>query len=258
MAFLNRLERIFGRFAIPNISLYLVLGQVFFWSMSFLGFFQLERIALQPVAVMSGEFWRLFTFLLLPPNAHPVFIAFAWYIFWMMGSAMESHWGVFRYNFFIFIGWLLTVAVAFLFPFNYATNVFLAGSVFLAFAFLNPNFELMLFFLLPVKIKWFALFQWLLYGYTAVMGTWPVRLMVLASVGNFLLFFAADIIDRLRTGRRRMEHQTRVAAARSAEREPRHKCVVCGKSDLTHPNEDFRYADDDQCYCSEHRGGKKG
>ncbi|HEX2860474.1 MAG TPA: hypothetical protein VHN79_02495, partial [Lacunisphaera sp.] len=67
MGLLNRLERVFGRLAIPNISLYLVMGQVIFWSVSFLGFFELERIALLPLAVREGEAWRLFSFLLLPP-----------------------------------------------------------------------------------------------------------------------------------------------------------------------------------------------
>jgi hypothetical protein len=253
MGFLNRLERVFGRFAIPNISLYLVMGQVLFWAVSFLGFFDLERIALLPAAVLNGEPWRLFSFLLLPPAAHPVFIAFAWYMFYLMGSALEGYWGVFRYNLFLFVGWLLTVVVAALFPFSYATNVFLAGSVFLAFAFLNPDFELMIFFILPVKIKWLALFQWVLYGYTFIIGSWPTRLAVLAAVGNFLLFFAGEIIQRARTGRRRMAHQARQAAARAEADQPRHRCVVCGKTDRTHPMEDFRYGDDDRCYCSEHR-----
>src|ERR1700712_3087027 len=115
MALLNRLERLFGRLAIPNISLYLVLGQVVFWSVAFFGFFDLERIALLPIAVRGGEVWRLFTFMLLPPASSPVFIAFAWYIFWMMGTALEHNWGVFRYNLFIFVGWALTVGVAFIF-----------------------------------------------------------------------------------------------------------------------------------------------
>src|SRR3954464_13578463 len=100
---LNRLERLFGRLAIPNISLYLVAGQVLFWSVAFLGFFDLERIALLPLAVRSGEPWRIFTFLLLPPPSSPVFIAFAWYMFWLMGSALESYWVVFPYNLCIFI-----------------------------------------------------------------------------------------------------------------------------------------------------------
>lgn len=255
MGFLNRLERALGRFAIPNISLYLVMGQVLFWAVSYLGFFELEKIALLPAAVLEGEAWRLFTFLLLPPNAHPVFIAFAWYMFYMMGSALEQYWGVFRYNLFIFLGWLLTVAVAFVFPLNYSTNLFLAGSVFLAFAFLNPDFEMLIFFILPVKIKWLALIQWVLYGYTLIVGSWPVRLAVLASIGNFLVFFAGDIVQRMKTGKRRMEHQARQAAARDND-EPRHTCVVCGKNDRTHPKEEFRYSDDDRCYCSEHRPKK--
>ncbi len=257
MSFLNRLERTLGRFAIPNLSLYLVAGQVFFWSMSFLGFFDLGRIVLLPAAVSAGEFWRVVTFLFVPPASHPVFIAFAWYMFWMMGSALEGYWGAFRYNLFLFIGWLLTVAVAFIFPMTLATNLFLAGSVFLAFAFLNPDFELLIFFILPVKIKWLALIQGVLYAFSFVVGSWPVRFAVLASVANFFVFFTGDIVDRIRTGRRRMEHKARTVAAKSAEREPRHVCAVCGKNDLTHPQEDFRYGDDDQCTCSEHRGGKK-
>jgi hypothetical protein len=255
MGLLNRLERALGRYAIPNLSLYLVMGQVAFWSVSFLGFFDLEKIALLPLAVREGEAWRLFSFLLLPPNSSPVFIAFAWYLFYLMGGALESYWGVFRYNLFLFLGWALTVGVAFLFPLNYATNLFLAGSVFLAFAFLNPDFEMMIFFILPVKIKWLALIQWISYGVALVFGTWPTRLAVLAAVGNFLVFFARDIVLRAKTGRRRMEHQARQAAARDND-EPRHRCVVCGKNDRTHPMEDFRYGDDDRCYCSEHRPKK--
>jgi hypothetical protein len=255
MALLNRLERTFGRFAIPNISLYLVFGQVLFWSVTFLGFFDPERIALLPLAVREGQFWRVATFLLLPPVSHPVFIAFAWYMFWMMGTALEEYWGVFRYNLFILVGWALTVAVAFVFPASYATNVFLAGSVFLAFAFLNPEFEILIFFILPVKIKWLALVQWALYGYVVLVGSWPVRLAVLASVGNFLVFFAREIFQRMKTGRRQMEHRVRQTAARANDLEPRHRCVVCGKTDLTHPQMDFRYCSKcagEECYCSEH------
>jgi membrane associated rhomboid family serine protease len=258
MSFLNRLERALGRFAIPNISLYLVIGQVLFWSVSYLGQFDLSRIQLLPVAVVHGEWWRVVTFLFLPPNSSPIFIAFAWYLFWIMGSSLEGYWGVFRYNLFLFVGWILTVAVAFAFPGNYSTNLFLAGSVFLAFAFLNPDFEMMLFFILPVKIKWLALIQWLFYGYTVAVGSWPAKFAALAAIGNFFIFFSGDIIQRVKTGRRRMEHQSKVAAARTAaENEPRHRCVVCGKTDLAHPLEEFRYSDDDQCYCSEHRPSAK-
>lgn len=255
MGLLNRLERIFGRLALPNLSLYLVVGQVAFWGLALLGGFDLQRIKLLPVAVLHGEPWRAFTFLFVPPNSSPVFIAFAWYIFFIMGGALEEYWGVFRYNLFVFTGWLLTVACAFLFPNTYATNLFLAGSVFLAFAFLNPDFEMMIFFILPVKIKWLALLQWLLYGFTLIAGNWPSRFAVLASIGNFLIFFAGDIVEMIRTGRRRMETQARRAATQRDEPDHRHRCHVCGKTDRTHPQMDFRYCSKcagEECYCQEH------
>lgn len=264
MDFLNSLERRFGRFAIHNLSLYFVAGQVVVLTLALFGRPDiLAFTALLPAAVFEGQVWRVVSFLFVPPvdptrltMVGAVFLAFGWYMFWMMGSALESYWGAFRFNLFIFTGWLFTVLVAFVFPMNWATNAFLAGTVFLAFAFLNPDFEIVLFFILPVKIKWLALIAWAGYAVTFVLGNWPDRLAVLASVSNFFLFFGGDMVTRIRTGRRRMEHQARVAAARSDQREPRHVCSVCGKNDVTHPMEDFRYGDDDKCYCAEHRPKK--
>jgi hypothetical protein len=260
MSLLTKLERLLGRFAIPNLSLYLVMGQVLFWGLAVLTGFNLERMALLPAAVFAGEAWRLVTFLFLPPSVGTgaltiVFIAFAWYIFYLMGTALEHYWGTYRYNAFIGLGWLLTAAVAFLTPGAYASNLFLAGSVFLAFAQLNPDFELLLFFILPLRIKWIALVQWLYYGFVLVVGSWSDRLMVLAATGNFLVFFSGDIVERMRSGRRRMAHQARADAARPEEGAARHRCRVCGKTELTHPQMDFRYCSKcagNQCYCSEH------
>ncbi len=264
MDFLNPLERRFGRFAIHNLALYLVAGQVLVFTAALFGRPDiLNFVALLPAAVFEGQVWRVVSFLIVPPvdparlsMFGAVFLAFGWYMFWMMSSALEGYWGAFRFNAFIFTGWLFTVLVAFLFPMTWATNAFLAGTVFLAFAFLNPDFELVLFFILPVKIKWLALIAWVGYAVMFVLGSWPERLAVLASVSNFLLFFGGEIISRVRTGRRRMEHRARAAAARADESQPRHRCVVCGKTELTHPQEDFRYSDDDRCYCSEHRPKK--
>ena len=260
MSLLTKLERLLGRFAIPNLSLYLIIGQVFFWCLALMAGFNIERIALLPAAVLAGEGWRVVTFLFLPPSLGTdplslVFMAFGWYMFYLMGSALEHYWGDFRYNAFIGIGWFLTVAAAFAAPGSYASYSFLAGSVFLAFACLNPDFELLIFFILPVKIKWLALVMWLGFGYKLVVGPWPARLAVLAATGNFLLFFAGDILNQIRTGRRRMTHQARVFAASSDGREPRHRCRVCGKTELSDPRADFRYCSKcagNQCYCADH------
>jgi hypothetical protein len=184
-----------------------------------------------------------------------VFIAFAWYIFYIMSTALEEYWGAFRFCAFIGFGWLLTAGVSFLTPLAYSSNVFLAGSVFLAFAYLNPDFELMIFFILPVKIKWLALLQWIGYGYVLIVGPWSARLAVIAATGNFLFFFAGEIANRMGTGRRQMNHQAKVFAASSDEREPRHRCRVCGKTELSDPKKDFRYCSKcagNQCYCADH------
>jgi hypothetical protein len=260
MPLLSKLERLLGRFAIPNLSLYLIIGQVFFWGLAMMTGFNVERIALLPAAVLAGEGWRVVTFLFFPPTLGTdvlslVFMAFGWYMFYLMGSALEHYWGDFRYNAFIGLGWLLTVAAAFVTPGRYASYLFLTGSVFLAFARLNPDFELLIFFILPVKIKWLALIMWLGFGFTLIVGPWAGRLAVLAATGNFLIFFAGDIANQIRTGRRRMSHQARVFAATPDEEEPRHRCRVCGKTDLGDPKAEFRYCSKcagNQCYCADH------
>ena len=261
MALLNRIERHLGRFAISNLSLYLIGGQVMFFGFSLLGGFDLGRILLVPGLVLQGEVWRLFSFVLVPPVSgsltltSALFLAISWYFFYMISQALENYWGAFRFNLFFLTGWFLTVAVSFLTPELRTSYEFFAVSVFLAFALLNPDFELYLFFILPVKIKWFALVMWIGLGYAFVVGTWNVRLAVLASIGNFLLFFAGEITQRVKTGRRNMQQQVRRTAMREVSEEPRHRCVVCGKTDRTHPQIDFRYCSQcvgEECYCSEH------
>jgi hypothetical protein len=257
MSFIDRLERLFGRFAISNISLYFVIGQVFVLLSAMLGRLRIESLILMPAWVMDGEWWRLFTFLFIPPafggTFGLIFVAFAWYLFYLMGSALEGNWGTFRYNLFLFIGYALTVAVAFIFPNSPATHLFLAGSVFLAFAYLHPDFELALFFILPVKVKWLALFTWLLYGWRFLQGNWSVRLEILAAISNFLLFFGRDILLNMRHRKRTVARRAEKLAR--TEPEARHVCYVCGKTDVTHPQLDFRYCsrcEGDQCYCPEH------
>lgn len=260
MSLLTRLERALGRFALPDISLYLVLGQVLILGFVLLGHFDVERLALLPAAVRAGEGWRVLTFLFIPPvrqlsMAGAVFLALGWYFFYFMGSALEQHWGVFRYNAFIFLGWLLTVAVSFLAPGAYASNAYLAGTIFLAFAYLNPDFVIYVFFILPVRIKWLALLAWIGYGFSFLFGGWQDRLMVFAAVGNFLVFFARDIVLSIRSGKRRMEWQASRFGAAGSEREPRHRCQTCGRTDLSDPQLDFRYCSkcaNDECYCAAH------
>ncbi len=251
MGLIDKLDRKLRRYAIRNITLFLIIGQVIFFLFAMSGRFILDRVVLVPEYVRAGEWWRLITFLFIPPATNPIFAFFAWYLFYLMGSALEGHWGAFRYNLFLLTGYIVTVAVTFLFPFSAATNIFIGGSVFLAFAYLYPDFRLYIFFILPVKIKWLALLTWLGYAYEVIVGSGHTRLLVLASISNFFLFFGRDIIWKMKTGNRSMVAQARQF---TGKKEPFHKCAVCGKTDISHPQMYFRYCSD--CgglgYCTDH------
>ncbi len=253
MNLLDKLDRRFGRYGIPNATLFLVGGQGICFLFLYSGQLPFSRLLLVPSLVFAGEWWRLLAFLFVPPTMSVIFIFFGLYLFYLMGTALENHWGAFRYNLFLLCGYLLTVGAAFLTPAASATNVFLGGSVFLAFALLYPDFQLYIFFILPVKIKWLALLAWIGYAWSFFTGGVHTKLLVIASVGNVLIFFGRDIWLRLRYGGRKMTSQVRTIAQ---SREAFHRCAVCGKTDITNPEMEFRYCPD--CgglgYCMEHIG----
>jgi hypothetical protein len=251
MNLLDKLDRKFRRYGIPNITLYLVIGQALVFVAAMAGRFDMGRIVLIPLRVLEGEWWRLITFLFVPPIRNVIFAFFAWYLFYLMGTALENHWGAFRYNVFLLTGWLVTAAASFIAPYYPSTNLFLGGSVFLAFAALYPEFQIYIFFILPVKLKWLALITWIGYGWQLLTGSWQTRLLVLASISNYLLFFGKDILLRVKTGRRKMAEQARSI---SGKKEAFHRCTACGITDVSHPDAEFRYCPD--CgglgYCLEH------
>lgn len=247
------LERRFGRFAIPNVTLLIIVAQVAVYVGSMQNAQVFAKLTFDAAQIRAGEYHRLISFLAMPPGANPFFAFFFWYLFYMMGTALELFWGTFRYNIFLLIGYLATVTTAMLVPGGTATNWFLEGTVFLAFAFLNPDFQMYLFFILPIRIKWLAMLTWVLFGLMFINGSWPERVQVAASVINFLIFFGRDIRDQVWRGRRHMARQ----AKRFTEKKPEyfHRCAVCGITDKSHPHMDFRYCskcEGDACYCTEH------
>ncbi len=252
MTWLDQLEKRLRPFAVPNLTVALIVGQTIVWALALTKPEILGAIVLVPDLVFAGEVWRLITFVFYPPADSAIFAFFAWYLFYLMGSALEGEWGVTRYNIFLAIGYLATVAVSLLTPHAAQTNFYLLESVFLAFAYLYPNFELLLFFLLPVKVKWLALLAWIQFFLAFTFGAWSTRLAISAAVLNLLLFFGRDLVMRIRAGRHRMERQARQLRQES---EPVHRCVVCGVTDKSDPGMDFRYCSrcsDSPCYCGEH------
>ena len=239
MTWIDRLERRFGHLAISNLALYLVAGQIIVWTATWFKIVSVEWFYLNPILVLQGQVWRLVTFLLIPPaTMHPIFLAFAWYIFWMISSNLESQWGTFKYNLFIYFGASFTVLASLLFPFYYYTNYYIALTVFFAFATLNPNFEFMLFFILPVKVRWLALISLGFLIWSFFTSGWTGRLIITASMANYLLFFAKDLRQSLYYRKRRQAHTRKM---REMQEEPFHTCSVCGATDKTNPEREFRY-----------------
>ena len=272
LTLLDRLQRRFGRFAIPNLTMFLIAGQAALYIASLLPQgVSLDRVALDPAKVMQGEVWRLVTFLFTPPATGPLFVLFYFMLFHLFGTTLEQQWGVFKYNLFLFVGWIANVAAAFAgyailrqqwwFGDNNqllqlvsitASNAFLYGSLFLAFARLYPDFTLNLFFVLPIRIKWLALLAWLGYGYMLIRGDWMARMLIIATVLNYLLFFGPEHWRELRQGQRRRSFQ---ATAKRVTGPAKHACVVCGLSSEESPRTLFRYCSKcsgQRCYCPEH------
>lgn len=252
MSILSRLERHLGRLAIPNLTLVLVMAQTLSLLLSFLHPSLLADLLLQGVAVQQGEIWRLVSFMLIPPGTHPLWAVFALYIFYFMGTSLEGAWGPFQYNVYLFIAWILTLAISFVFPQAPISNVFIMSSVFLAFAQLYPNFEFLLFFVLPVKVKYMAILTWGMNFLVLLSGPWEIRLMVLASVVNFFCFFGADILARWQARNRRQNFAARIQEVTGATL---HRCEVCGATEKSAPDEDFRVCSsctEGREYCQKH------
>lgn len=252
MRWFDRLRIRCEPYAIPQLALILAVGQAVFWVAEFAQLIAPERVALQWNAVRAGEYWRPFTFLLSPPALNPILLFFALYLFILMGLALEANWGRFRFNLFFLVGYLGTLAVAVAFPETYFGFTYLDTSVFLAFAFLYPNFELSLFFLIPVKIKYLAAITWIFYGWQLLFGSWAERVIVLAATSNLLLFFGRDVVLRMRSSRRKMAWQAKLV---SLTKQSFHRCVICGLTEREDPKMQFRYCS--QCagdceYCEAH------
>lgn len=249
---LQRLERNFSWIAIPNLTLYLVIGQVVVWALRTFANYPMEAIALWPSLVMQGEVWRLVTFAFFPPQMHPLFLIFAWLILYMMGTALENFWGSFKFTLYvlsgIFLTILATVIAMFVAPNIHIDNFFISSSIFFAFAFLNPDYEFLMFFILPVKVKWLAILSWGLLLVSFIMSPFIYKIVMLAGVGNFFLFFGKDVVKMFRGMKMRRENRVSHESHKVSEEEPFHVCKVCGLTDKKDPDMHFVYSNGDG-YC---------
>lgn len=252
MRLLDRLEKKLGKYSIHNLSFIIILGQVVVFFANMFGMISLEFLSLSYEKILTGQVWRVITFIFIPMNLSPIWIIFAWYLFYLMGSSLEHYWGTFHFNIYILIGVIFANIVAFLTRIPIGANMYIKTSVFLAFAFLYPNYPLRLFFVISVKVKWLALITWAMYAWIVLTGHLMLKLLVLASVTNFLLFFTKDIIYKIKHRHRVIKHHSEKKIAKS---KPLHTCYKCGITDKDDPFMDFRYCSECQpvqCFCEDH------
>lgn len=198
MNWLDKVERKMRWFAVPNLMMLLsgLMLAVFLLELALPEEAVSQYLWLDWNAVRAGQIWRVLSFLILPPAASPFFLLFSLYFFCLMGNGLESQWGVSKFTLFYTVGALGTI-IGSLFT-GFATNQYLNLSLFLAFAAIYPNYTVMVFFLLPVKVKYLALLDVLLYLYLFFQIGWPERVALLLSLANVLLFFSPDIFRHIR------------------------------------------------------------
>lgn len=209
----QRLERKYRKYAIPDLMKYIVIinAVVFVLEMLVPNSYLTAKFTLNPALILRGEVWRLVTFLFIPPSSSPLWIVFTLYFYYMVGSNLEQQWGSFQFNLYYLIGVLSTIAAAFIgFAFTgygTVTTEHLNLSLFLAFAYLFPNFEILIFFILPLKVKYLAWLNWGFIALSLLFNPLPMKLAALASVVNYFIFFGSDLIVNLK--RRRLTYKNR-------------------------------------------------
>ena len=269
------------RFGIPNLMLYIVIANVIIWLFSMMDTSGTLRSALMfsPYHILHGQVWRLVSFALLP-HVSGFLALIAFYFYYFIGRTIEREWGSGKFTIYFFSGMLLTVIFGFVVYFAYGGGETLSWtigslvsayyiylSMFFTFATLYPDMQVLLFFILPIKMKWLGLLDLALFIYDVVRlwVVFPLNLLPVVALLNYLLFCGGFLLDYLRRMRpaskaqrdnmvnfrnevRRMQYEERT-------RPYTRRCEVCGRTDTEFPDLEFRYCSrcaGTHCYCIDH------
>lgn len=258
---------------IPNLMLYIVLGTAVVYLMSQIAgndylynllYFNREKI-------LHGEIWRLITYPLTYDAGSLLLTAISLFCYYSLGRAMENVWGPLRFNLFYLTGVVLMDIYCMIFG-GYASVTYLNLSLFLSYATLYPDAHFLLFFIIPIKAWIFALIDLVIVFIDLVGTPFPYNLFSVISLANYFLFFGKDVLNVIplswRTNARRLfrKHpkQAKVIqfdagsyeASHAAVKAPyTHRCTICGRTDVSNPELEFRYCSRCKgyyCYCEDH------
>lgn len=179
MNWIQKLERKYGRYAIHNLMYYIIIlyGVGFIISLVRPEFYH-NYLSLDVGAILHGQVWRIVTFLLQPPSSSPIFMIFALHLYYMIGQNLEAAWGSFRFNLYFFTGVLFHIIAAFIVYFVTGVSLplgtgYLNLSLFFAFAALYGDVEFLLFFIIPIKVKYLAIVDGVFFAYTILQAFLP-------------------------------------------------------------------------------------
>lgn len=250
MTILDRLERIFSRFAVPGLIRYVVAFNALTYLLGALNPGYLDVLQLDKTAILNGEVWRIVTWIFIPESTRPLFLLIYLWVTWWIGDLLEAEWGTFRLNAYYFLGMVLCILSAFVFGASLG-NSLLNLSLFLALATLLPNMEILLFFILPLKFKWAALISLIGVGYILLTGPLSAKMMVIVCLGNYLIFFLPGFFRNAKSNRQVAQRRARFEAAKDHS-DTLHRCNTCGITEASNPHADFRVAEDGEEYCLSH------
>lgn len=283
---MSKFERKFGKYAIKNLSLILVICYAVGYLISMIRPLEpvLSFLTLNPYAICHGQVWRLVTWVLIPPYSFDLLTLVTLFFYYSIGRALERAWGDYRYNIYIFSGMLFTVVGSFVIWGYYAlttpnmtaeqmsylmqlvsmyfSTYFVNMSIFLAFSTTFPDVRVLLMFLIPVKVKWLGYVYGALLIYEFIFSSGVLRVVIAVSLLNFVLFFFLQRKNRfgspqmrVKQAARRREFNNEVKNETKAHSISKHKCAICGRTEMDNPDLEFRFCS--KCngnyeYCSDH------
>ncbi len=273
MKFLERFNRGVSRFlynhpnfGIPRLMLYLIIGNalVYLFTMMDRTGMLAWYLCLAPDRLLKGEIWRLVTFVFVPNTGRLIFLVIELYFYYLIGSTLERAWGVGKFTVYYLCGMAITVVYGILASLITGRSLALTGSylslsMFFVYATLWPDNQVLLFFFIPVKVKWLAWFEAAVFLLTMITGR---TLLPLVGLANYFLFCGSSLLASLKFFRMRNRSQARqfrrnVKRAENGQdgRTYTRKCAVCGRTDTDYPELEFRYCSQCvgyHCFCADH------
>ena len=268
------------RFGIRNLMLYVVVGAAIVWLFNLFTMYSsvniLSYLYFSPYLILRGQVWRLLTFIIIPPSTG-ILTLVAFYFYYFIGRTLEQQWGPGKFTIYFFTGVILTIVYGFVIYFATGADLLLSYgypvsahyiylSMFFTFATLYPDMQVLLFFIIPIKMKWLAIVDAAFFLYSVVTSSFPINLLPVVAVLNYLIFCGGWLVEaarRLLGGKTRQQRQNTVNfqnEVRRMQQEQRQKtytrrCEVCGRTDTDYPDLEFRYCSRCQgyhCFCMDH------